>query len=197
MGTVSVLGTITIAIANTVTIISFLQSTTIMPIIVLPSDHYYHYLPSPSLSRSPSLPLSPLLLPTPSHPHGRFHPRLHPHPHPQSFVEVPRYSFYALSQFSVCPYWLRWLRYSLFTVLYPLGISSELLCIWTAFPYLKQTNLWSLSMPNSLNLPFSYYWCVAAISLLYIPGAPFLYNHMIRQRNKSLKPSPKLHEKAA
>ncbi len=47
-------------------------------------------------------------------------------------VEVPRYLFYALNLVNAVPYPLFWLRYSLFAVLYPTGITGELGCMYLA-----------------------------------------------------------------
>lgn len=44
-----------------------------------------------------------------------------------SLVEVPRYAFYIVKLLGgdeAMPYWLKWLRYSLFIVLYPTGITG-------------------------------------------------------------------------
>ncbi|KAJ1423934.1 tyrosine phosphatase-like protein, partial [Ochromonadaceae sp. CCMP2298] len=46
-----------------------------------------------------------------------------------ALVEVPRYAFYALNLLDAVPYPLLWLRYSLFAVLYPTGITGELGCM--------------------------------------------------------------------
>ena len=49
-----------------------------------------------------------------------------------ALVEVPRYSFFAVKELvggkeNDVPYVLFWLRYSLFAVLYPTGITGEIL----------------------------------------------------------------------
>lgn len=51
-------------------------------------------------------------------------------------VEVPRYLFYGLNLINMVPYPIFWLRYSLFAVLYPTGISGELGCMYQAAMYL-------------------------------------------------------------
>lgn len=67
------------------------------------------------------------------------------------------------------PFPLFWLRYSLFAVLYPSGITGELLQVVKALPQLRHI---SLAL-----------WYMAALALLlYIPGSPFMYMHMLRQR---------------
>ena len=50
-----------------------------------------------------------------------------------STTEVIRYSFFTCKQVGLSPPgWLLWLRYSSFTVLYPIGISSEVVMITKA-----------------------------------------------------------------
>ncbi len=56
-----------------------------------------------------------------------------------ALVEVPRYLFYALNIMKMVPYPLFWLRYSLFAILYPTGITGELGCTWVAAKYLYET----------------------------------------------------------
>jgi very-long-chain (3R)-3-hydroxyacyl-CoA dehydratase len=53
-----------------------------------------------------------------------------------SLVEVPRYLFYALNLIDAVPYFLFWLRYSLFAILYPTGITGEVGCMYLAGVYL-------------------------------------------------------------
>lgn len=53
-----------------------------------------------------------------------------------SLVEVPRYLFYALNLIDTVPYFLFWLRYSLFAILYPTGITGEVGCMYLAGVYL-------------------------------------------------------------
>lgn len=103
-----------------------------------------------------------------------------------SIVEIPRYTFYALNLMNAVPYILKWLRYSMFAVLYPTGIAGELLCMKAALPYLASSNLWSVSMPNRMNFPFSYYYLVLLIGASYLPGGPFMYSHMLKQRRRAL-----------
>ena len=53
-------------------------------------------------------------------------------------VEIPRYLFYVVNvasggSESAMPAWLHFLRYSLFAVLYPTGITGEVSCFYRAF----------------------------------------------------------------
>ncbi|CAD6239637.1 unnamed protein product [Miscanthus lutarioriparius] len=88
-----------------------------------------------------------------------------------SITEVIRYSFFGLKEaFGITPFWLLWLRYSTFTVLYPIGLISEVGLIFTAMPHMKGR---------------SFYIC-AGLTSLYIPGFPYLYRYMLAQRKKVL-----------
>jgi len=91
-----------------------------------------------------------------------------------SLVEVPRYLFYAMNLFTenvFAPIFK--LRYSLFMVLYPSGISGEILQILQVLPLLRD---------NVFN-----FYLVFGLLLLYVPGAPFMYFHMMVQRKKAFK----------
>lgn len=93
-----------------------------------------------------------------------------------SLVEVPRYLFYATNLvFKTVPFPLFWLRYSLFAILYPTGITGEVLQIVGCLPLLlrrKEIALW---------------YGTIGILLLYLPGSPFMFFHMVRQRAKSFQ----------
>ncbi|BFZ54036.1 hypothetical protein PYCC9005_001067 [Savitreella phatthalungensis] len=91
-----------------------------------------------------------------------------------SVTEVLRYSYYAIHLQGQVPDVLLWLRYSLFYVLYPVGVASE---TWLVFI--------SLDKANTLN-PLYWYFLVAAM-LTYLPGFYILFTYMISQRRKVLK----------
>ena len=59
-----------------------------------------------------------------------------------SIAEIPRYLYYTVAQImptSDIPYPLFWIRYSLFIVLYPSGISGECLQVWSFLPRCQAT----------------------------------------------------------
>ena len=91
-----------------------------------------------------------------------------------STTEVIRYLFFALSLSGYEPALLQWFRYSGFYVLYPVGISSELWELFLAFSAArKEGNTAALAI-------------IGVVMATYIPGAPKLYGHMMRQRRKVL-----------
>lgn len=98
-------------------------------------------------------------------------------------VEVPRYLFYALNLINFVPYPLFWLRYSLFAILYPTGITGEVGCMFLAAQHLigsfTAESYYKMSTENMIL--FSLIFIVA---LTYIPGSPTMYGHMVKTRRK-------------
>ncbi|XP_076603452.1 very-long-chain (3R)-3-hydroxyacyl-CoA dehydratase 2 [Chaetodon auriga] len=101
-------------------------------------------------------------------------------------TEIIRYSFYTFSLLNHLPYLIKWARYTFFIVLYPMGVTGELLTIYAALPYVQKTGLYSVTLPNKYNFSFDYYSFLILIMISYIPLFPQLYFHMIRQRKKVL-----------
>ncbi|CAM2100624.1 very-long-chain (3R)-3-hydroxyacyl-CoA dehydratase 2 [Caretta caretta] len=100
--------------------------------------------------------------------------------------EIIRYSFYTFSLLNHLPYLIKWARYTLFIVLYPMGVSGELLTIYAALPFVRQAGLYSISLPNKYNFSFDYYTFLILVMISYIPIFPQLYFHMLHQRRKVL-----------
>lgn len=73
-------------------------------------------------------------------------------------------------------------------MLYPIGVTGELLCFYYAQSYARDHTVWSVELPNKLNATFSYYYFLWLVMLLYIPLFPQLYLHMFAQRKKVLGP---------
>ncbi|CUM66549.1 uncharacterized protein PRCAT00004218001 [Priceomyces carsonii] len=93
-----------------------------------------------------------------------------------SITEIIRYSYYALSLTGPgkVPHYLTWARYSFFLVLYPTGVSSELLMIY-------------LSLDEATSKVGAWYSLLLKIIMAtYIPGFYMLYTYMLKQRKKIL-----------
>lgn len=60
-------------------------------------------------------------------------------------------------------------RYTFFIVLYPMGVTGELLTIYAALPYVQKTGLYSVTLPNKYNFSFDYYTFLILIMISYIP----------------------------
>jgi len=104
-------------------------------------------------------------------------------------AEITRYMYYALNILDKNNSFLTWCRYSFFIVLYPIGITGELICIYKAVEFLKplaNRRKFSYNLPNSLNWSFDLYYFLILVMISYIPVFPQLYGHMLVQRKKML-----------
>lgn len=92
-----------------------------------------------------------------------------------SIAEIVRYMFYFFNLVSEAPKLLVILRYNMFYVLYPLGVGSELLIVYSAL--------------NIAEAKYNTYykWFLIAGMLAYIPGFPVLFTHMVAQRKKVMR----------
>merc|ERR1711959_723155 len=98
-------------------------------------------------------------------------------------TEMVRYSFYALKLLGREVPLLTWLRYTLFLVLYPAGVTSELFCVygvvmnlpWDAWKWVPETPLFEAKI-----------WALALYYFVYVPFFPMLFGHMLAQRKKIL-----------
>lgn len=104
-------------------------------------------------------------------------------------TEMIRYTYYYLSliqknyhtKFEI-PYPLIWSRYSFFIVLYPIGVSGELITLWKSAIELKNYSFLNINIAYIIYFSF----------VLYVPGLFVLYTYMLRQRKSTFK---KLKEK--
>lgn len=91
-----------------------------------------------------------------------------------------------LLKIEVCKGYYFLFRYSTFLVLYPLGITGELLCMYHSLEEIAEKQLFTVSMPNKWNFIFNYQYVLIFYMLLYIPFFPYLFGHMLKQRRKML-----------
>lgn len=52
--------------------------------------------------------------------------------------------------------------------------------------YVKQHDIFTARLPNKHNLVFNYYFVLWVLLATYIPGGPYMFGHMARQRKKEL-----------
>ncbi|KAL8835631.1 MAG: hypothetical protein Q9170_003248 [Blastenia crenularia] len=88
-----------------------------------------------------------------------------------SATEVVRYSYFVFNLRGSVPSFLTWLRYNMFYILYPVGITSEAVLVWKA--------------TQSTGEPWK--WIGWGLLALYVPGSYVLYTYMIGQRRKAMK----------
>ena len=101
-------------------------------------------------------------------------------------TEIIRYFYYTLSLIDFNIGLITWLRYTLFIVLYPMGVSGEMWCYFDSLAYWKTSSMFKIALPNAWNFTFSPYVMTIMILLAYAPGFPPLYFHMFAQRKKVL-----------
>lgn len=81
-------------------------------------------------------------------------------------------------------------RYTFFIVLYPMGVSGELLTIYGALPYVQKTGLYSVTLPNKYNFSFDYHTFLILVMISYIPrksppaAAPAECTHSGRKKKR-------------
>ena len=94
-------------------------------------------------------------------------------------VEVPRYAFYAVQLLAGdkgVPFALFFLRYSLFMVLYPTGISGEILQQVASYPHWRREGMqWAERLSH------------VVIGLMYVPLGPFMIWNMWMMRKRASK----------
>ncbi|GFH61932.1 hypothetical protein CTEN210_18408 [Chaetoceros tenuissimus] len=101
-------------------------------------------------------------------------------------VEVPRYAFYVAALITgdatkKTPYPLFWLRYSLFAVLYPTGITGELTVFLAAA---KDDAFLTLMGDDKISLM---YYFIMSFPVIYAPGALPMIMNMAANRKKAFK----------
>ncbi|XP_031628864.1 very-long-chain (3R)-3-hydroxyacyl-CoA dehydratase [Contarinia nasturtii] len=110
-----------------------------------------------------------------------------------SLVELIRYPYYIIALLKKDIALLTWLRYSIWIVLYPLGVFAEGTILLRSLPLFEETKRFTIEMPNRMNFTFDmvnfmkfYMVCVL------LPGLYFVMKHMTKLREKKLK-KPKIH----
>lgn len=104
-------------------------------------------------------------------------------------IEAVRYPFYALTLADVCPSWVKWLRYTLWIPLYPVGFVTEAYLLYFGIPFFESTGLYSIQMPNIVNMSFDFALWLKIVLSSYAVLPIYMYLHMWNQRKRKLSPS--------
>lgn len=94
-----------------------------------------------------------------------------------SLAEIPRYIFYIFAQFQnseEIPFLIFFLRYSLFMVLYPTGISGECIQMYTFYK-------------NAQAADSTMVYVTMAVAVVYLLGSPYMVNNMLVNRKREFK----------
>lgn len=84
-------------------------------------------------------------------------------------AETTRYIYYALNLMKLNLYIVTWARYTFFIVLYPLGVSGELLILYKLMQLSKRTGIYDYKLPNPLNISFYGDIAIILLILTYVP----------------------------
>ncbi|KAJ5080638.1 ptpla domain protein [Anaeramoeba ignava] len=99
--------------------------------------------------------------------------------------EIIRYSYYLIRALKKEINIVTWLRYSLFIVLYPIGVVSEIMSIINSLPETREKKIFQIKITESFNFEYSHL-CIG-IAVSYVMGFSKLYLYMLNQRRKHFK----------
>ena len=109
-----------------------------------------------------------------------------------SLIEVIRYPYYLSQLLNVKIPILKWLRYTIWIPLYPLGFLCESIIILRNIPYFEETLKFTISLPNSWNFALHFPTVLRVyLLLLCLPGLYTVMRHMRNTRLKKLGPKRK------
>ena len=104
-----------------------------------------------------------------------------------TLVEVIRYPYYITKLLNLKFPVLKWLRYTIWMPLYPLGFVFEAIMILRNIPYFEETGKFTISLPNLWNLAFHFPTLMRIYLLvLSFPGMITMMSHMNTLRYKHL-----------
>ena len=103
-----------------------------------------------------------------------------------SLIEASRHLVCALDVYGQCPLFVVHLRFSLFTILYPTALCSELCAFWLMQ---QKINPFVLSLSVQNKQIFSYRAFVKLLPFVYTPCSLYLGVNVIRQRTQKVKES--------
>lgn len=84
-------------------------------------------------------------------------------------AETTRYLYYALNLMKLNLYIVTWARYTFFIILYPLGVSGELLILYQLMNIIKKSGIIDYPLPNPFNISIYGHYLVIIGMATYIP----------------------------
>jgi very-long-chain (3R)-3-hydroxyacyl-CoA dehydratase len=61
--------------------------------------------------------------------------------------------------------------------------------MWYGLSYINANGVFVYAMPNALNFSYYHIYGIITAMIIYIPGSPFLFGHMMALRKKALAPA--------
>lgn len=110
-----------------------------------------------------------------------------------SLVELVRYPYYIIAILKKDIPTLTWLRYSIWIVLYPLGVLCEGTILLRSLPLFEETKRFTISLPNKWNFAFDMVsFMKIYMGFVLLPGLYVVMKHMTKLRANKLK-KPTIH----
>ncbi|CRH01758.1 protein tyrosine phosphatase-like protein, putative [Plasmodium relictum] len=107
-----------------------------------------------------------------------------------SIIDIIRYLFYSFNILNIRINFLAALRNKLPLILYPIGITSEIVCTISSLDNIYNTpflRAFPYPMPNNLNFQIDIYYLCIFVLFLYIPGSFLLYSTAIKKSRQETK----------
>ncbi|KAI1705150.1 protein tyrosine phosphatase-like protein, PTPLA domain-containing protein [Ditylenchus destructor] len=102
-------------------------------------------------------------------------------------AEQFRYPYYALHSTGISLWPITWLRYSMWMLLYPLGLIMESIIFLRAIPFYYKSGVYSLQMPNAWNFSYNFGVVLGAFTVVVFPFIAYrLLSHMYKPRERGL-----------
>lgn len=106
-------------------------------------------------------------------------------------TELVRYAFYALNVQQMCPYILKWLRYTYPVLVFPVISYVEVYTEYLALPIVAERGLLSTeALPNALNFEIRGEYVLGACALVQALVTPMFFLNLWRMRTKALAAPP-------
>lgn len=105
-----------------------------------------------------------------------------------SLAELVRYPYYLIGLLKKDIALLTWLRYSVWIVLYPLGVLCEGTILLRSLPLFEESKRYTFKLPNKYNFTFDMVSFIQIYMVcVLLPGLYFVMKHMTKLREKKLR----------
>ncbi|KAI1706507.1 protein tyrosine phosphatase-like protein, PTPLA domain-containing protein [Ditylenchus destructor] len=102
-------------------------------------------------------------------------------------AEQFRYPYYALHSTGISLWPITWLRYSMWMLLYPIGLLMESIIFLRSIPFYYKSGVYSLQLPNAWNFSYNFGIVLGVFTAAVFPFIAYrLLSHMHKQRRKQL-----------
>jgi hypothetical protein len=102
-------------------------------------------------------------------------------------TEMVRYMFYALNVYDICPFVVKWMRYTYPVLVFPVVSFVEVYVEYLALPHIAREGILSSPpMPNSFNLEFRFEYILVVAMIVHALCTPLFFANLWRLRTNAL-----------